>query len=403
MIYKSLKRDTALTRKVAIARRLLQVSNLDDPVLACASLYTISAANKDSTANIEVKPKKESAKVKNDSKEGNDEETEPKAPKSDTYDFAAKNPLHSNADRENLWEFILLCRSYHPSVNEFVTSLLGEGDISYNGDPFNDFTRIKFLDKFVFKNPKTGITATNKKFYSKNKIETGQPQVYSSAFREQKASRIHADEQFFYNYFKTKKVESSAKDSPPEEKPTESDDLLDFADDIKTAVLTKGDKKKKPVEDAEEDEEDSEDEGSEFSYGDIGEEVEETETQGGDKAYEKFLWENLDSDGESIKGSDDGEDAGEDEGKDDGDDGWEDIDVDADSDEERQLPEAVFKMGKGSDFVEADALDDIILQHKAEKKLKKRKSKPVEEDSETPAPKKKKGKKNKSDKAKPKK
>ena len=37
----------------------------------------------------------------------------------------------------------------------FTFDLVGE-NIKYNGDPLDDFTLIRFLDRFAFKNPKTG-------------------------------------------------------------------------------------------------------------------------------------------------------------------------------------------------------------------------------------------------------
>eukprot|EP00116_Pleurobrachia_bachei_P001872 sb/3462134/ len=315
LVYKSLKRDTNLSRKVALARRLFQISNLEGPALACASLVAVSAANKESEV---TKTEKE-------------EET-----KSAKYDPAARNPLYSNAEKQQLWELLLLHKNYHPSVTQFVTSLLTEGDISYNGDPFTDFSSMKFLDKFVFKNPKKNIKAANKKFYNRNKATAAeQPQVYSKDFRSQSENKINADEQFFYQYFK----ESASNTKPDQE--------LDFADDIKLGAGTDKKKKKKGEEDEEDD-----DDGSEFSYGEM-EDGSGDEDKLGDKAYEKFLWENLDSDGESLQGDDDGdsEDDGEGdsdvidddemldgEGEDDG--GWEELDVGELSDEEEEFVEA---------------------------------------------------------------
>lgn len=343
LIYKSLKRDDKTGRKVAIARRLLQVANLDDPVLACASLYTLSEANKNSA--------KSSAET-----EEIDEN------KTSAYDKAARNPLYSSADKVGLWEFSLLTRNYHPSVHQFVTGLLEEGEIQYNGDPFNDFTRSNFLDKFVFKNPKNNIKAANTKFYSRNKLDKLQPQVYSSDFKDQAQNKISPDELFFYQYFKTK---------TPVKHPQEGKEL-DFADDIKDAVVTQTEKKKKSSDN--DDEDVGSDADSEFSYGELGDEEEDCETeQLNDKAYEKFLWENLNSDGESIQGDEDGDE-------------WEEIEVGESGGED----------GEGNhddkgDFVDAQQLDSVIMKHS----VRKSKKKIIEKSESDPVVSKKKSKKGK--------
>eukprot|EP00116_Pleurobrachia_bachei_P009199 sb/3469461/ len=200
---------------------------------------------------------------------------------------------------------------------------------------------MKFLDKFVFKNPKKNIKAANKKFYNRNKATAEQPQVYSKDFRSQSENKINADEQFFYQYFK----ESASN--------TKSDQELDFADDIK---LGAGTDKKKKAKKGEEDEDEDDDDGSEFSYGEM-EDGSGDEEKLGDKAYEKFLWENLDSDGESLQGDEDGDSEGDGdnsdvmgsdvmgsdeemmdgEGEEDG--GWEELDVGELSEEDEELVE----------------------------------------------------------------
>ena len=362
LIYKSLKRDTSVPRKVAIARRLFQICNLDDPVLACAALYTVSEANKVST-NVEKTDEKKT--------EGAAVAGEKVSLRTEEYDPAIRNPLYSNADRARLWELSLLTRNYHPSVNEFVVSLLEEGDIKYNGDPLNDFSRMRFFDKFVFKNPKTGVKVANKKFYTRSHKETSQPQVYSSEFRDQASDKIHSDEKFFYEYFKTKTTSSTRPEKEEEEAEDSDAESLDFADDIKlAAVSTKQDKKKKQVEESEDGGDDSD---SEFSYSELpsGDEAEEEDTKLDDRAYEKFLWENLDSDGESLQGDSEeeeevpGEEGGDEEEEDGGEEGWEDLSVGSDSEGESER-----KPTRDPGFVSAEQLDQLIKE-KGKKKKKK--------------------------------
>jgi len=46
---------------------------------------------------------------------------------------------------------------YHPSVASFAKSILDGKRITYVGNPLQDFTLIRFLDKFVYKNPKKEV------------------------------------------------------------------------------------------------------------------------------------------------------------------------------------------------------------------------------------------------------
>ena len=50
--------------------------------------------------------------------------------------------------------FSLFQNHYHPSVKVYSEKFLKGSKLGYNGDPFMDFTLIKFLDKFVNKKPK---------------------------------------------------------------------------------------------------------------------------------------------------------------------------------------------------------------------------------------------------------
>ncbi|VDM70009.1 unnamed protein product, partial [Strongylus vulgaris] len=72
------------------------------------------------------------------------------------YNHSVRNPLF--VDCRNLVdaELLLLSKHYHPSVAIFAQALLQDGCINYKGDPLEDFTLLKFLDRFAFKNPKEG-------------------------------------------------------------------------------------------------------------------------------------------------------------------------------------------------------------------------------------------------------
>ena len=47
-----------------------------------------------------------------------------------------------------------LSKHFHPSVALFASQLLAGTIVSYTGNPLQDFTATRFLDRFVYRNPK---------------------------------------------------------------------------------------------------------------------------------------------------------------------------------------------------------------------------------------------------------
>lgn len=47
-----------------------------------------------------------------------------------------------------------LSEHFHPSVALFAKTILQGNYIQYSGDPLQDFTLMRFLDRFVYRNPK---------------------------------------------------------------------------------------------------------------------------------------------------------------------------------------------------------------------------------------------------------
>lgn len=48
----------------------------------------------------------------------------------------------------------------------FANRILAKEPLNYFGDPLQDFTQMRFLDKFVFRNPKKLDTTKDSKFYA---------------------------------------------------------------------------------------------------------------------------------------------------------------------------------------------------------------------------------------------
>ena len=70
------------------------------------------------------------------------------------YDMHARNPSYCGAELTVAYELISLEQHYHPSVALFAKTLLGRQFIKYDGNPLKDFTVARFLERFIYKNPK---------------------------------------------------------------------------------------------------------------------------------------------------------------------------------------------------------------------------------------------------------
>merc|ERR1712025_1262401 len=127
----------------------------------------------------------------------------------ETYDPTARNPLYSGADKCDYWELAGLEKHFHPSAALFAKNLLDNEPIKYTGDPLSDFTLTRFLDRFVFRNPK--------KNPEKNKPTTvlGKRNIYKPAgikavapdskdFLNRSVENVPTDELFMYKYFHEK-------------------------------------------------------------------------------------------------------------------------------------------------------------------------------------------------------
>ncbi|KAM4633863.1 CCAAT/enhancer-binding protein zeta [Polymixia lowei] len=250
LMYKSLKADIVLRRIKAFVKRLLQVSCEQNPTFACGALFLVSEVmkakpglklllqeNGDGEENF-----KDLAEEKEDEEEEDEEErfvdadkveegqsTEPEQPKPtaswvhhqnfeggrslEIYDPLHRNPLFCGADQTTLWELQQLSLHFHPSVSLFAKTILQGEFIQYTGDPLQDFTLIRFLDRFVFRNPKqlkgkqnTDTTVMQpKQKLSMNSVHL--LPVNCKEFLAKDESQIPVDEVFFYRFFKKREKE----------------------------------------------------------------------------------------------------------------------------------------------------------------------------------------------------
>uniref|UniRef100_A0A672QI17 CCAAT-binding factor domain-containing protein n=1 Tax=Sinocyclocheilus grahami TaxID=75366 RepID=A0A672QI17_SINGR len=133
-----------------------------------------------------------------------------------TYDPMNRNPLYCGADHTALWELqkvLRLIQSFHSSHYHSVLSFPSLQFILYTGDPLQDFTLIRFLDRFVFRNPKqtkgkknTDATVMQPKYRRTfNNIQS--LPVNCEEYLAKEESQIPVDEVFFYRYFKKRDAE----------------------------------------------------------------------------------------------------------------------------------------------------------------------------------------------------
>ncbi|KAI4086360.1 MAG: hypothetical protein L6R37_008421 [Teloschistes peruensis] len=80
------------------------------------------------------------------------------APSHYRYKPRKREPLHSNAAASTLWDLLPFLKHYHPSVSLFAARLLTHDAMPPKTD-LSSHTLIHFLDRFVYRNPKSTTAA----------------------------------------------------------------------------------------------------------------------------------------------------------------------------------------------------------------------------------------------------
>uniref|UniRef100_A0A8C7ACZ8 CCAAT/enhancer-binding protein zeta n=2 Tax=Neovison vison TaxID=452646 RepID=A0A8C7ACZ8_NEOVI len=350
LVYKSLKADIVLRRVKAFVKRLLQVTCEQMPPFICGALYLVSEILKakpglrsqlddhpesDEENFIDIEDDEDTEKFTDADKEtdpvkkaetegtGSDSAMETKKSESaswvhfdnlkggkqlSTYDPFSRNPLFCGAENTSLWELKKLSEHFHPSVALFAKTILQGNYIQYSGDPLQDFTLMRFLDRFVYRNPKphkgkentdSVVMQPKRKHFMKDIRSLA---VNSKEFLAKEESQIPVDELFFYRYYKkVAVVKEKQKRNADEESIEDVDDdefekMIDTFEDDNCFTSGKDDldfagnmkkKRKGAKEDPEdEDSEDSDDEldnldDDEVSLGSMNEEFTEIDEDGG--------------------------------------------------------------------------------------------------------------------------
>ncbi|XP_069811402.1 CCAAT/enhancer-binding protein zeta-like [Dendropsophus ebraccatus] len=142
-----------------------------------------------------------------------------------------RNPLFCGADNTSVWELKKLSEHFHPSVALFAKTILEGNSVQYTGDPLQDFTLMRFLDRFVYRNPKQQKIKENNRGYlmhQKKKSYQEREPVNSATFLEKQESEIPVDEIFFHRYFKKLSTEKQKYKRKEDEESVEDVDDNEF-------------------------------------------------------------------------------------------------------------------------------------------------------------------------------
>ncbi|KAL4704681.1 hypothetical protein ACJJTC_016625 [Scirpophaga incertulas] len=162
------------------------------------------------------------------------------------YNPHARNPSFAGAGHTAYFELRSLCTHFHPSVKLFAERLLHDQIIQYSGDPLKDFAGIRFLDRFVFKNPKKRdeksdesgvkkIKGSHPKFaVRKNYSAKGLKSlpVNSSSYLNEDAKRIPVDEKFLYDFLQKRREAHGSDDEDSDDDSVNSEDFEEYLDGI---------------------------------------------------------------------------------------------------------------------------------------------------------------------------
>ncbi|XP_061901006.1 CCAAT/enhancer-binding protein zeta-like [Entelurus aequoreus] len=271
LLYKSLKADIVLRRIKAFVKRLLQVSAEQGANFACGALFLVSEVMKAKPGlKMLLQQETDAEEEFKDLPEEDDDDEEERfidtdkpqeaaEPKESNpasswvhhrnlegvkhmqkYDPLNRNPLFCGAEYSTLWELQRLSLHFHPSVSLFAKTLLQDDFITYSGDPLQDFTLIRFLDRFVFRNPKqlkgkqnTDTAVVSHKQRSHSFVRP--VAVNSQDFVSKEESQIPVDEIFFYRFFKKRLQEKHFR--RPREDNDDNDSLEDVDDDEFERIL----------------------------------------------------------------------------------------------------------------------------------------------------------------------
>lgn len=90
---------------------------------------------------------------------------------------------------------------FHPSVALFASHIINGELNKYSGDPLKDFTLVRFLERFSFKNPKKQPENVSSLFAKRKKYAVSGVRslpVRSDSYLKQKEDNVPVDERYLF-------------------------------------------------------------------------------------------------------------------------------------------------------------------------------------------------------------
>ena len=128
----------------------------------------------------------------------------------DIYDPKKREPQYCSADTSKLWELVPLVNHFHPTITHHITSISNAEEItSYkDANPLQSHSISQFLDRFVYKNPKSKISESktgsllsmnNSVLIPLQKKRQLKYSVQDKEFLKMNPENVPADEVFYFS------------------------------------------------------------------------------------------------------------------------------------------------------------------------------------------------------------
>jgi ribosome biogenesis protein MAK21 len=251
LLFRALKADVNQKRVKAFAKRITQVLTLHQPSFVCGAFFLLKELESTFPSlsglidQVEEHEADEEAfhDVVEDGTRVADQVPRTSASihtgEGHVYDGRKRDPEHSHAENSCLWELLPFLAHYHPSVAVSADHVLRHMKLPGKPD-LNLHTLIHFLDRFVYRNPKSSssnlrgssimqpLAASESSGLLLGGLPSGQQKVpvNTSSFKTLKEGDVAAEDVFFHKYFNNlgrEKPTSKSKTQPEIDKGSASD------------------------------------------------------------------------------------------------------------------------------------------------------------------------------------
>ncbi|KAJ2516681.1 RNA-binding ribosome biosynthesis protein mak21 [Coemansia sp. RSA 1939] len=164
ILFRALKTDDNIPRVMSFVKRILQACLHTQPDFACGALFLVSQilSLQPRTYSMLTQPEDNDdeenivdAKDSSDNEDtGNGVQKQQEQLKS-RYDPLKRDPKFAHADDSCLWEAVMLVHHFHPSVTHSMKQIIDGKQVSAISNLHNH-SLAHFLDRFVFRKPKAG-------------------------------------------------------------------------------------------------------------------------------------------------------------------------------------------------------------------------------------------------------